>query len=764
MKKKGLKQRLAVALIVAMTAGMTAVPAWADENPVRQWVNDGGKWYFYNGDGELTRGKEKYIRDNWYGFDDDGVMYSNELFVSRDQRMDNIMDVEDGEELEPNRLYAFSAGNLAKAWVKLREEGELYTEADSGEEPYWYYFEGGSEEKAPKMLRGASKEHKIEKSIYRFDNNGKMYQREWFYEHQGGVDADGTSIEDDFGIYYYQSDGPKAVKKWLPIDGYWYRFDTNGEVHDVAGMASPSDAQGDPVVAPWMYNYKLREKAPARQVHSVTIASGSNADVDVVLGETVTLEFKVTLASDSNAEIQNFDDFDDFHDFEPGSHVTGRFYVNKAETDENGICHVDYTPKKVGEEKVKLCIDGIVSDLGIMVNTEIPVEADIKTKNAAVENVISSVFEDGAATEEARGTILEILDAGSDSDKKEIQKAIAENSQYDMLDSNYAMENFVVVKPANVAEEAQTLLGGGEISLVGGALNADPESEVELKVAPSAKVPVLKQELDNQTFKNKVSFDIKLAINGDDNHSELSFPVKITMPVPDGFDAKSMKLFHIHGDDETPVTFNDNHNGTITFTVTGFSDFVFAQNDTDDDNNGHGGSGGGGGGSSSSGGGVVTSDIRKGKVNSLTGIIIGSGDGYSKWVQDALQGQESLGRWKLQYADGTYATGGYVLDEQGNPRRDGAGNLIEQPAWELIGGAWYAFGADGYAKSGMVFDPAQNGWFYIDINTGMKTGWQQIDGKWYYFNSSSDGSKGIMYVNRNTPDGYTVGADGVWIQ
>ena len=54
-------------------------------------------------------------------------------------------------------------------------------------------------------------------------------------------------------------------------------------------------------------------------------------------------------------------------------------------------------------------------------------------------------------------------------------------------------------------------------------------------------------------------------------------------------------------------------------------------------------------------------------------------------------------------------------------------------------------------------------WPYSDNLLGhMLTGWQHIDGKWYYFNTQSDGTRGAMYVSRRTPDGYYVGADGVW--
>lgn len=82
----------------------------------------------------------------------------------------------------------------------------------------------------------------------------------------------------------------------------------------------------------------------------------------------------------------------------------------------------------------------------------------------------------------------------------------------------------------------------------------------------------------------------------------------------------------------------------------------------------------------------------------------------------------------------------------------------------MINGAWYAFCADGYTKSGFFFDHEQNSWFFIDINSGMKTGWQQIENNWYYFNPVSDGTMGKLYTSATTPDGYQVDENGRWIQ
>ena len=159
--------------------------------------------------------------------------------------------------------------------------------------------------------------------------------------------------------------------------------------------------------------------------------------------------------------------------------------------------------------------------------------------------------------------------------------------------------------------------------------------------------------------------------------------------------------------------------------------------------------GGSGGSSSSSQSGTTTKDPVKGYVNSVSGIVTGSGSGYSSWVSDNTG-------WWLKYADGSYAKGSITTDA--------AGKQIEIPHWEFINGKWFAFGASGYIITGWIYDPVYKYWFYIDVNRGMLTSWQLLNNKWYYFNPVSDGTRGRLFVNTTTPDGYKVGADGAWIQ
>ena len=164
----------------------------------------------------------------------------------------------------------------------------------------------------------------------------------------------------------------------------------------------------------------------------------------------------------------------------------------------------------------------------------------------------------------------------------------------------------------------------------------------------------------------------------------------------------------------------------------------------------------------------------------------------STWVK------ESTG-WRYRLSNGTYLSGSLVLDPA-------TGRQVEQVVWKQLRGAWWAFGADGYIRTGWVYDYSAGEWYYVDENTGMRTGWylDPQDSRWYYLDPTTgemltewqlipdlgyvylnpyapqptwtydeelktwvymEGAGrpyGSLYMAEWTPDGYYVNADGVW--
>ncbi len=196
--------------------------------------------------------------------------------------------------------------------------------------------------------------------------------------------------------------------------------------------------------------------------------------------------------------------------------------------------------------------------------------------------------------------------------------------------------------------------------------------------------------------------------------------------------------------------------------------------------NSSGGSSGGSGGSGST-------------SSSAAGSITGVSNVSGTWTKDSTG-------WKYELADGTYAAGSSENSTDGN-----AGEKI---SWVKINNVDYAFGYDGYLRSGWVldstdgkwyycdenkgrlygwfYDTTGDYWYYMDANTGnMLTGWQLINGKQYYFapapeaatytfdaasskwvynNAANNRPYGSMYSNAVTPDNHQVDADGARIQ
>lgn len=775
--KRNLKQKVASALIVSMMAGLTVSPAWGAENKPT-WIFEDGVWHLYDKDGDLVRDGVKRQGGKWWAFDADGAMLTDQLYYCT--KVADILDEDEsyGDEDLVNS-YIYPDGHMAEnTWVALTESGQYYT-YDSGD-IFWYYFEGGGEDSPGSMKRNVvgetTNKGQDEDQMFAWDKDGKMHAGKWLY-----VDMDNSSkgtilteaevsergLEgNSVHLRYFQQEGYMAKGKNLMLDGFWYTFQDDGMVGKVIPVASDSDADfNDAMVTLNVLATaaNAEEHKIPREVTGIDLISADgepviNNTVEAVPGKPVTLTYQITLASASNVNIPGFRDKD--HDIWLSLNKSGKTRI-KDDRDNSQIV-VTYTPHLVKEEKIQLFIDS--PDMASDPVSIVPRLDNAKDQDTAVNNVMDSWQDAGFSTSTVLDSIQEILDSAEAEERKaEILQTMADNDSYSALSEAYAMENSIEEAAPAVSDEASALLGDGQVTIAGSALNTSPNSSVQLKVDTAKDADV------SEAYDVKEAFDLTFHIDGEAVDGELEYPVKISMPLPESLkNASNIKLFHLADGKEVAVAFSRSGN-TITFITNSFSPYVFvgdAEDTTEpggsDDNNPGGGSSGGssssgsggGGGSSSSStssAGTVITDPKKGQVNSVTGIITGSGDGYSNWV--ATTAEDGTVTWQLRYADGSMAAGSIVTREDGT--------TYEQVAWELINGAWYAFGADSIAKGGMIYDVDLGGYFYVDINSGMITGWAQIDGQWRYFNPVSDGKRGIMFTD-SWIDGWYVDPNGIW--
>jgi len=202
------------------------------------------------------------------------------------------------------------------------------------------------------------------------------------------------------------------------------------------------------------------------------------------------------------------------------------------------------------EEKVSNSLKNVLDGLeGINIT-----DPDAKDKIAtAVESVVDE------------NDLSEMKIAMQTSD--DVLKQIAE------LEELYASSNNIKVNQ-NIADEVG--LDESKINIVGAALNADADREMSFSISKldeKFEIP-----MDSALYRNTIQFQISL--DGTiDNSTQLRIPVQITIPVPNGISLDRLKILHYHTDSSLKeiVTWKNNGDGTISFTVTDFSPFVFTE-------------------------------------------------------------------------------------------------------------------------------------------------------------------------------------------
>lgn len=143
------------------------------------------------------------------------------------------------------------------------------------------------------------------------------------------------------------------------------------------------------------------------------------------------------------------------------------------------------------------------------------------------------------------------------------------------------------------------------------------------------------------------------------------------------------------------------------------------------------------------------------EIAKSTGPSTGVSANNYKSTLNAADGTWKLdnGSWKFTMSNGIQMLNGW--------------EYIKNPyATNGEGADWFYF-ENGLMKTGWLNENGQ--WFFLsNVSNGtlghMVTGWQQIDGVYYYFEPDSNGSRGALYMNRTTPDGYTVNESGACVK
>lgn len=336
----------------------------------------------------------------------------------------------------------------------------------------------------------------------------------------------------------------------------------------------------------------------------------------------------------------------------------------------------------------------------------------------------------------------------------EIENAFVENKGIEILKPQVEYKG---MKPADIK------------NVVGVGLNAKENDSIGLKFEKTAKED--EKSVDEDVYDNVIHMNISLVCNGEPVKGKLKVPVTITMKLPEKLSGNSIWIFHYHSEGVEIIRPTVNLDGTITFSVTSFSTFVFAnkvtKTQTESDNNYYYDAD------------AINRENVMNRWNGKPGWQKVNGEWYFfdadgglklGWVLDAD------GRWYYMNNDGSMATkwvlspksklwyymdpanghmlsGSWLCDPDSNRwyylNPDGA----MCTSWIFVDGVWYLLDKNGAMCTG--WNLVNNQWYLIAPNGVMLTGWQEVGGKYYYMLPS-----GECLLNTTTPDGHKVNADG----
>jgi hypothetical protein len=200
----------------------------------------------------------------------------------------------------------------------------------------------------------------------------------------------------------------------------------------------------------------------------------------------------------------------------------------------------------------------------------------------SVNSELNSSIEEGKSASENLASVKQSF--SDDNSKKDLQVAMQTNDTTQEtiknLETSYEKEMNLETK---VTPSEDVGIDASEVELLGAALNATEENGTITFGLSKPDEETQKNLVTNTRFTKAIVLDISLVGAGITKGQKLDIPVTVTMPVPSGIDDVSrLTVLHYNEDNKTfeTLTVRKNNNGTISFTVLHFSNFVFAEEET----------------------------------------------------------------------------------------------------------------------------------------------------------------------------------------
>ncbi|MBO5227678.1 MAG: hypothetical protein J6B39_01620, partial [Lachnospiraceae bacterium] len=301
-------------------------------------------------------------------------------------------------------------------------------------------------------------------------------------------------------------------------------------------------------------------------------------------------------------------------------------------------------------------------------------------------------------------TIIEDIDnVGVDSMADAMQNNEEVLNKVEEVEKDFAKDNNVEVLPPTVEHPE---VEAEDVKVVGAALNAASGSSIRLGFEKLDKKE--EKHLNEKVYETVIQVDISLKDNEQDVKGKLKAPITITMKPPKGINKHKLVVLHYldNGDIER-IYPKLNDDGTITFSVTSFSAFVFAN--------------------------LVTYDEGVSDTT-LPDVAVTPDEPDTPVVPDEPEKPNTPVVPDDEEDDYNY---------EYDPKDAIENRFAGKAGWQKVSGTWYYFNANGELKTGWVED-TDGKWYYMDEETGkMQTGWlkSKKSGLWYYMDTENGDMK-----------------------